>query len=205
MLKLLALAPEDGWAFVQRDAEILLVRPPYRRSSMPVVSEATVEKAIHAHGFTAAQEEFDDWEKLITALQQRFVETRKALGQAVSDNPGLALLPYAPRRILEGYLTRIETELLPQREWRAAQDLLITLLGLEAVKSNGDLLERVSRLLQQCHQATTSAPAEARLQVDAVEDLTKRFPYATQRYPVSDIRQYTDRIRSRHQVLWVAA
>ena len=58
MLKLLATAPEDGWAFVQRDAEILLVRPPYRRWDLSIVPEATVERAIHDYGFAAMEEAF---------------------------------------------------------------------------------------------------------------------------------------------------
>jgi hypothetical protein len=64
------------------------------------------------------------------------------------------LIHFAPPDILANYLDRIERELIPGREWEAAQELLTVLLGVEAVRSEVTLYERTRRLLESCGTAT---------------------------------------------------
>lgn len=46
MLELLALEPEDGWAFVKDGSLIWFIRPPYRTGEARPVPEAVVSRAV---------------------------------------------------------------------------------------------------------------------------------------------------------------
>lgn len=59
MLKVVATALEDGWAFVRRGGMTILVRPPYSpyyQSNVVAVSEFAIEKAISTQGFIASDD-----------------------------------------------------------------------------------------------------------------------------------------------------
>jgi hypothetical protein len=202
MLKLLAAAFEDGWAFVKRNGEILLVRPPYYSWNLSVVSESTLEKAIHAHGFAITSESFNDWGTLTAFLQQRLVETRKAQGQAMPSSDAIrTLVQYASENVLQSYLDRIQTELIPNREWKAALDLLTTLLRLDKIKKNSELFGRTVNLLEQCQWAVTQATTQKQQLVNEPDDLKRQFPYAVGRYGVMSIINYSNTISQRRQLL----
>src|SRR5438128_1776722 len=41
MLKIIAIASEDGWAFVDRDGEVLLIKPAYSQSNLLATSRVS--------------------------------------------------------------------------------------------------------------------------------------------------------------------
>ena len=202
MLKLLAAAFEDGWAFVERNGEMLLVRPPYRSWNLSIVPESTLEKAVTAYGFAVTSESFSDWGALITFLQQRLVETRQAQGQAKPESDAIrTLVQYAPENVLQSYLHRIQTELIPNREWKAALDLLTTLLRLDKIKASPELFGRTVNLLEQCQSAITQATIQKQHLVNEPDDVTRQFPCAVGRYGVMPIINYRNTISQRRQIL----
>jgi hypothetical protein len=204
MLNLLAAAPEDGWAFVKRGEETLLVRPPYRRWNLSVVPESAVEKAILTHGFVPMEESFAQWDALVAFLEQQLVEARKAQGQAIPDSQSVReLVRHAPPHILEVYLDRVESELLPEGEWTAAQDLLALLIGLETVQDNAVLLKRTADLLGSCQTAKAQAESRRRELIDEQEDLARWFPNAVRRYAADPIREFMRQVWERQQLMAV--
>ena len=157
MLKALAFAPEDGWAFVQEREHVWLLRPPYSRESRAEVSGSVVAKAVNHYGFHAADTTFGSWREIITFLEEQVVS---AADPALPDVERLErLLPRAPVDVIETYLDRIESELIPQREWEGAMTLLTHLMRLNAVKSDPELLDRAVDLAarssaRRCREST---------------------------------------------------
>ena len=192
MFRSIAIAPEDGWAFVKDGkGSVRLVRPPYRKNNVSIVSEETVEKAISTHGFIAEQKNFPDWPSLITDLRDRLIEARKAQGRRV-PGPEAArnLVQYAPQHIVEGYLDRIETDLFPESNWDVAMDLLLVLLESKRVEVDEGLKERTTTLLKKCWTLRRKQEQYQRDLIGEDSDLAEQLPRATQRYTPIDIHKY---------------
>jgi hypothetical protein len=194
MLKLVASAPGDGWAFVQRGEETLLVRPPYQQWALTSVSEGAVETAVQHHGFVLEEKSFSDWGSLIAHLKEQYLAWRHERGVAIPDVEEVrSLIHLAPTYILENYMNRIEDELLPQGEWQAAMKLLAYLLGVEAVKSDSDLYERALGLLQMVEVPIPVAPVQE-------VGFLQKFPHAVKVYGAAAIRSYAEAISRQHQI-----
>jgi hypothetical protein len=164
MLEILALAREDGWAFVRDGRRIRLLRPPYTGSSSADVSEATVATATARHGFVAPgpdRQRFADWPALVGFLKSEVVAARKARGLAApADEVGEQLLEYAPEATFRSFLDRIDRELLPAKAWDHAEKLLLRMLALPAFRENDDLCARAVALLERTSQGRKQAQAD---------------------------------------------
>ncbi len=204
MLRLIAAAFEDGWAFVEKDGQTILIRPPYQSANKLIVPESAIEAAIHAYGFEVWSESFADWSELVAYLNQRLVDARKASKFFVDDpNATLELLRRAPKQVLERYIARVEGELIPGREFKAAASLLTHLMNLESVKSDTALFDQVARLLA----ISTEGLLRSALPVpEWVEhDLSHRCPGAVRRYGAASISECSERFRQRGQVFAVGS
>ena len=146
MIQLLAIAPEDGWAFVRSEGRILLLRPPYGKRRRPSVEEGTVARAVAMEGFEAADQVFPDWIALFAFLEERFLAGRKPLPAALAPESVERILRHAPGSALEKILNRIEHEFLPGRHWDAASELLARFLAVETPAAAG-LRPRAAELL----------------------------------------------------------
>jgi hypothetical protein len=183
MLRMLAVAPEDGWAFVEDVSadQRWLIRPPYTSRSRFAVDAAVVAKAVSDHGFRATDEEFASWRELIAFLEGRILST---VDPALSDSERLQrLLPHATPEVLRRYLDRIESELLPQRQWDVALRLLTELLRLSTLKGDPALLERAVALLGTCRDMQSQAKTghcqlTQALAVDMVPLVEQRYGWA---------------------------
>ncbi len=49
MFRLLAVASEDGWAFVRYGDELLLVKPPYSQWALSRAEEVDLERSLGLH------------------------------------------------------------------------------------------------------------------------------------------------------------
>ncbi len=74
MLRLIAHAPEDGWAFVREGDRILLLRPPYQGNHVAVRLE-DVERAVTVHGYLARDLPFKTERDLIQHLRDEVVRS----------------------------------------------------------------------------------------------------------------------------------
>lgn len=195
-LEMLAIASEDGWAFVKQGDKLMLLRPPYRQENRSFVSEATLEKAVNHHGFTVERGQFDDWKGLIHFLQNRLVEARKALDYpSLGDRAGQELLRRAPKEMITRFLDRIESELLPARQWEIAFRILTVLLKALSVIDNPELAARVHDLLQQCSDITVQLQND-RLELVHSTNATTQFPNAYRRFGEVSIALLSYKVRS---------
>ena len=204
MFDLLAAAPADGCAFVKNGKEILLVRPPYQRWNLSVVPESSVEKAVSTYGFESAEGSFNDWGSLIAFLEKRMVEERKARGQEIPTSESIkALVKLAPKDILNDYLKRVESELLPNREWDAASDLLVTLLRVDTIENDPDLRTRTLDLLDRCRSERAKVGAQERELMNEEENLVRLFPIAAEQHGTAPLNRYSREVADRGQLLAV--
>ena len=204
MLELLAIAPEDGWAFVRRDGQLILIKPPYRDSSLVRVSEDIIEKAVSQHGFDRLQEFYPGWGPLIDFLRAELANVRKSKLDILDDAElKFELLRDAPREILEDYLHRTESELIPSGEWRAALDVLTLLMRIDIVRQDASLYPRAIALLQRCN-AGLAGNGRSRAELTA-EGVVRLFPAVTRKYPVASVMEYMRSVADRHQVMPLGA
>jgi len=189
MIRLLAIAPEDGWAFVRSVDRILLLRPPYGKRRHPSVEESTVARAVAVEGFEAADRTFPDWPALFSFLEERFLAERRPLPPALAPQTVERILRHAPSSALEGLLDRIEHDLLPSRQWDAASELLARFLAVDAPAAAG-LRSRAADLVARCHQMRSAAgQRRQRLEVAA------RAPLTAAKYGPEEVRKHAARFK----------
>lgn len=201
VLQRVAFAPEDGWAFVRSGDDLFLIRPPYGRPA--VVDDHVLARAVAGKGFVAEPQDFPDWASLLADLQQRLIAAREAKGKRAADREEVfGLLDYAPKTILAGYLDRIESELIPGREWEPALELLRRLLRLPAVQEDAGLRDRALDVLDRCQNAALGTERERLALLDSDQALKRDFPHVAKRYQhqLDSLRHCSQAIRSRRTV-----
>lgn len=152
-IKMVAIAPYDGWAFIQKDGRLHLLRPPYHANDLIEVSEKDLERAVNRYGFEACDFEFINFAGAIAFLKQTYVENMKKQGFSLPQKDEIkALLNHATDEILYGYLEKVEKEFIPQRRLDAAETLLMDLLRLDKVCKNDSLRNRVLDLIEACRK-----------------------------------------------------
>lgn len=189
MIRLLAMAPEDGWAFVRSANRTLLLRPPYGKRRHPAVEESAVARAVAVEGFEAADKAFPDWLALFAFLEERFLAGRKALPVALAPEAVERILRHAPCSVLKNILDRIEHELLPGRQWDAAGELLARFLAVDSPATAG-LRSRAAELLVRCQQARSAAAQRWQRLADSAQ-----APLTAAKYGSESVRAYAERIR----------
>lgn len=150
-LKIEAYSPPEGVALV-RDAQqcLRLIRPPYRNRQSPILAETAVREAVEKHGFFACSQTFAGWPTLIDFLNGEVVRARAQAGLALpEETPVQELLQLAPPDIIESFLHRVATELIPQRQFEHAEKFLIALLQAQPEKHG----KRAADLLNDCRDA----------------------------------------------------
>jgi hypothetical protein len=155
MLRILAAAYEDGWAFVEDGERVVLVRPPYRAFVPVEVSGDSVQTAVTRHGFAAQDLEVADFPALYAMLDDKRVALARAEGRPSLSDRELKerLVRSAPRDILENYLDRVEREQLARGEIDKALDVL-GIMSLPGVRNIDDALRgRVAGLIEKCREA----------------------------------------------------
>ena len=204
MLELLAIASEDGWAFVRTEGDIVLARPPYSASNSSSVSEASVEKAVVHHGFSASEREFPNWRELIEFLNQQVRETRDARGEEIQrEGLGAQMMEFASRDILENFLSRVETELLPSASWEPAERLLIDMLQLPQIQQNKQLLSRATNLLKLTVKARRKSQTRREDLLKEENGILDRCPVLQGRYDLEELEDYNNRMAQRGHVLLI--
>lgn len=183
MISVIAAAFEDGWAFVRQGYTIYLVRPPYQRGALVEVSQSTLERAVHVHGFTPELRDFRDWAALIAFLREKIVESARARPpSATPEDPARSLLRRASGPVIEGYLDRIERELIPGGEVIAALNILTALAGSPRVALDDNLRARVTSLLDAAVKASSTSKGRRAELLDDAKDLRRRFPRAMEQW-----------------------
>ncbi|MBF0531312.1 MAG: hypothetical protein HQK55_18990 [Deltaproteobacteria bacterium] len=198
-MKLLAYFDLDGSAIVKIDSDLLLARPPFEKRHIIKINETMLDKAVLRFGFFSTEKMFSDWETLIQFLNAQVAEAHKARGVDLSKvDVSQDIIDLAPPEILDQYLDRIESELIPARRFDHAESVLMAM-----IKSNNPDLSskprrlRVTHLMQALSEARKSDPVKA-LQSMANES---RFPNLTKHGGLLRARDIGKRIRKQQSIL----
>lgn len=212
MFRIVAAVYRDGWAFVQQGDRTLLVRPPYRKAVRlsgelrlrdPVeVPPGAVQQAVESYGFQPQNEEAVDLGAVVALLEQRRLQIADQEGApSLNDQDRVRrLIRSAPCSVLERYLDRTESELLPRGEVDAALRVLAAMSHGDIEHADAAIRERVSRLIALCseqlswRQALVDHTAASRWSDPAVEArLSRKFPYLARCGSVAAVRAYEER------------
>jgi hypothetical protein len=179
-IKLLAVAPYDGWAFILKDEHLLLLRPPYQADDLIESSERDLAAAISKYNFQECHSSFDNFEETINFLEEKYIEAMERLGFSLPDTEELkSLLEYASDDILQDFLDKAEKELIPLRSLDAAESIALELIQLEHVKKNQNMFKRAVEIIKKC-----------RYQRNELKRLLKKPIKFSQKYP-NAIKMYT--------------
>jgi len=204
MLEILALAPEDGWAFVRDGRRIRLLRPPYTGGATADASAVTAATATARYGFALPRpdrQRFADWAALIGFLRSEMTASRKARGLVLpGDEVAEQLLQYAPATTLRDFLDRIDRELLPARAWDHAEKLLLKMLALPTFRENAELCVRAVALLERTSQARKQTLEDWGDLTAPGDEAVAVCPRAGQRYGRDWIEERAAAIRQRGTV-----
>jgi hypothetical protein len=182
MLKLLALAEADGYAFVEDSEFLFFVRPPYSATNKSRVSRESIGVAVGIHGFATAAEEFKDWADLVEALTKKAISARRSRGENPDGDRIRSLAAKAPLDRVESLLSRTEQEMLPAHEWKQAMSLLTVLLRNPALKGSPPLYDKCVALLQSCHEGIEREDTRDFGWLDIEGSSSSDFPLVQKKY-----------------------
>jgi hypothetical protein len=197
VIHLVAVAYDDGYAFVREGDALYSVRPPF--SAKRLASESSAERAITGFGFERAEGPFKDWTSLIDHLKGELIRRREEAGAHPDTKRIRQLVERAPKRIVETFLEKIEHELIPNKEWKAVMSLLTSLLRNKAVECDASLLRRCADLQSRSLEEQNSRTVG--LEELEEEALRIEFPFGWDRYG-EDILRVTKYIRRDGQIFF---
>lgn len=202
-IEVIAAAPYDGWAFIVKEEKIFLLRPPYISSNLSEVSEDVVAKAVSAYGFVGCDAVFDNINEVIRFLKDQLVKSRKDLGFEVPSSEELKeLLKYFDDDVLFKYLRRAQVDLIPERNFEAAESIALEIMKLERVETNPEMRRMAIEILERCKQERKKLEAlEGEIANNAEETWKDRFPRAVKKYTARLIVEYHKSIQKRGQLL----
>jgi hypothetical protein len=181
-IKMIAIAPYDGWAFIVKDERLYLVRPPYQSHDLIESSEKDLAAAISKYQFQESNSVFKTLTEAINFLKDKYVESMEKSGFKLPKQEELkSLLEYATDDILLEYLDMAEKELIPNRNLDAAESLALELMQLEKVKANGAMFNRAVKIIKKCQEER-----------NRLNPLTVKFFKFPQKYPNAR-KRYTEK------------
>lgn len=206
-IKIIAIAPNDGWAFIEKEDKIFLLRPPYAFSNHLIqATQRDVENALHLHGFEECEFGFDDMKEVIAFLKEEYVKAMKERGIALPSLDELKeLLKYASDETLLEYLEKAEKELISRGKFDAANSIALDVMKLQ--RENPEIHNMAIRVLEKCCQKKREMEE---LEASIIEENERstwedRFPNAAKKYSVDAMVRYKESIRDKGQILSVAA
>jgi len=201
-IKMVAIAPYDGWAFIIKDEQLYLLRPPYRSKDLPEVVEKDLENALHKYGFQECAHAFNNLSETIGFLNEKYIEAMKKKGMPLPDKEQLKeLLEFATVEILMGYLEKAEREFIPQRNLEAAESIALALLPLEQVKRNEGISQKTIEILKRCREERKKLNSI----IEKQDQGLSKFPKAASKFSSKAIIDYMKSIYKDRQLLPIGA
>lgn len=202
-VKVIVIAPNDGWAFIAKEEKIFLLRPPYISSNQIEVSKKTVENAIHLHGFEECDFTFSGMNELVRFLKEEYIKSKENQGINLPSSKQLKeLLKYATDDVLLEYLSRAQRELIPEGKLDAAESIAVELMKLDRVRGNPEMLEQAIYILEKYRQ---EAERREKLTTEISNNIKKtwgtRFRWAAGRYSVASMIGHQKLVSTRRQLL----
>ncbi|MCD4678076.1 MAG: hypothetical protein K8S18_19095 [Desulfobacula sp.] len=206
-IEIIAISPNDGWAFITIEDKIFLLRPPYISSNQIEVLEKEVENAIYMHGFEKCNISHDNIKNVIRYLKKQYIKSKKNQNISLPTSEQLReLLKFATDDVLLKYLERTKKELLPQGKLYEAESIAIELMRLGKVKNNNEMLEMVITILEECRKRKTEKEKIVmQISDDEKENLEAKFPNAVKRYSPNLIISLKEKVTARGSIFPIFA
>ncbi len=205
-IKMIAIAPDDGWAFIIKDEQLILIRPPYDKNDLVIVVEKDLENAIHKHGFQECDCAFNAIAETIDFLNQKYVEGMKRRGVPLPQKEELrGLLEFATEEILIGYLEKAELEYIPNGNLDAAEAIALALLPVEKVKKNKKVFQKTIDLITRCKEERSKQEGNKLNRLIKWDEGLSKFPQAESKYTLKALMERMGLTRQTQQLIQVGA
>ena len=208
MPKLLALAPQDGWAFVEHNGSTLLIKPPYKAVNTTQVSLDAIEKAVTNYGFEALSVSFHNWNELLAFIRQKAEASNRASSKAVKSIEQIvsSTFAHASSKLVSNVLNRVEAELVQTAQWKAALQILKSLLQVESVQNDEGNRRHISELITRCAEGVlVTEERRYDLEEEKLPAFEKEFPYAAQSHDYSRIKKLAKTVAENRQIMKIGA
>lgn len=201
-IKMTAIAPFDGWAFISEEENLYLLRPPYHSGDLIEASEKDLANAVHKYGFHECDFDFNTITETVHFLKDKYVEAIKKQGVSLPGKEQLkSLLRHATDDILWDYLEKADKEFIPQRNLDAAESIAVALMRVEKVKKNEKMfnttLDIINRVREERNKLKDFMLNSAILK--------HKFPNAEKRYTRKSILEIMNFTYKNKQLLPVGA
>ncbi len=201
-IKMLAIAPFDGWAFIIKEKSLYLLKPPYHSRDLLKSSEEELASAINRYHFREIDASFVGLADVVHFLKETYANEMKAMGVELPEPEQLkTLLEFATSDVLEDYLDKMEREFIPKRNLDAAELLALELLRLEKIKQDTVLYNRTLAIIDKCREERE----QLKQFTERAGELSRRFPNAARKYTGAAIFDLAKGIRRDHQFLSIGA
>jgi len=202
-IKIIAIAPEDGWGIIKKDEQMFILRPPYKNSDLIRVSPIEFEKAISVYGFEECDIHLGSLNEVVTFLKEKFVEEMEKIGVGRMPSDQLReLLKYATEDILKEFLDRAQKDLIPSGKLDAAESIALKSMKSEKVLKNPELLKMAVNVLEKCSQIKKERHNLAMVtDTNEKENWSNKYPGLFNKYPYSIINNLAQKISSRGRIL----
>lgn len=201
-IKMVALAPFDGWAFIIKEKEFFLLRPPYHTRDLVKSSESDLAVAVNRYHFRECNTSFKNIPEAVQFLKETYAQEMKKMGFELPEPEELkALLEFASEEILTGYLDKMEREFIPNRCLDAAESLALELLRLERIKQDAALFNRTVEIIGKCREERNKI-------IELTEKpitLSGKYPNAKKKYTEKSIIDKMNSIYQSGQLLPIGA
>lgn len=183
--KILAIAVNDGWAYIKIKDQILLIKPPYAPAFTEKVTKEDVERAILLSGFEKVKVNFESLEDAIQYIKDEFVSYKKVNDIKIPSNSEIKeVLQYAPKNIIENFLDRVETQLISEHKFQFASRILNDILELPITMSDKELKSRAEKISQKC--------IKKRAELYETSIKQESFKNILREYSINSLMKYTD-------------
>lgn len=202
-IRMLAIAPDDGWAFVVEKGKTYAIRPPYLESNLVEVSDRSVEQAVELYGFERHEKDFDSFVSLVRYLQDEYVKTKRANGIDLPSSGTIrGLLKFADDNTIWLYLKRATKELIPKGKFDGAVMIANQLAKLEKVKHNPEMQKMTNEIYEKyCERQIQLRKLTPKIPSASCSSWRKKFPDVAKRFSLTDVIEYQKAVTSEGQVL----
>lgn len=202
-IKIIAIAPKDGWGFIEKEEKLFLLRPPYTTSDQIEVTIKDLSKAIHSYGFEECAISRNSINETVKFLKDAYIETKKTQGIELPSFEKLREgLKYATDEVLLEYLKRAKKELIPEGKLDAAESVTIDLMKLERVMTNQEMQKMAIDILENCKEERERLrDLENQIRENQEETWKARFLGVESTYPIDAIRRRQRNITKEGQIL----
>ena len=202
-IKIIAIAPKDGWGFIEKEEKLFLLRPPYTTSDQIEVTIKDLSKAIHSYGFEECAISLNSINETVKFLKEAYIETKKTQGIELPSFEKLREgLKYATDDVLLEYLKRAKSELIPEGKLDAAESVTIDLMKLERVMTNQEMQKMAIDILENCKEERERLrDLENQIRENQEETWKARFLGVESTYPIDAIRRRQRNITKEGQIL----